>query len=115
MFCCTKLSAGLAAAAKATGAEKMIATSMTKGQIRVAAQGGSTAREYEFMKISPKNSRGKLYPQNGKRVETGFVPAVQYPQKRLEIRQILNLGCSIPDFIVAGLTIKATHRCIIVQ
>jgi len=54
---------------------------MTKGQIRAAAQDGSIAREYELMKISPKNSRGKLYPQNGKRVETGFVPAVQYPQK----------------------------------
>src|SRR6266705_39378 len=73
MFCCTKLSAGLAAAAKATGGEKMIATSMTTDETTLTAQSGAIRYEYDVMKFSY-NSCAKLYPQNGKRVERGSVP-----------------------------------------
>src|SRR5258706_13737667 len=109
MFCCTKLSAGLAAAAKAACGVKRIAAAMTKGQIRLPAQNSTIRREYEFMKLSY-NSCGTYIPKMANVWRPGSFLQWQYPQLVLKIWQILNLGCAVPDFIIAGLAIKATHR-----
>src|SRR6266566_4263449 len=38
-----------------------------------------------------------------------------YPRQTLKIRQVLNLGGAVPDFVIAGLTIQAANRRIKVQ
>src|SRR5258705_6499834 len=114
MFCCTKPSAEVAAA-KAAGAEKMIVASIRNAPTTLAAHSGTIRCEYDVMNSLLQFLRETLVPQNGKRVETAFVPVEADPRQRLKVRQILNFGRSIPDFIVAGLPIKATDRGIKVQ